>query len=165
MQQPEHRSLAGLYREGAKALDKPLRNDIVRRALSTALPSVVSYAIMLGSSTLPQARSVAYGSVIVTQLAQTLDAGHYEGGLTRSVLAAVGGSLAVLLATFTVPPLRDFLSLVMPTPFGWALMGGGAVVAVVLSRLLGSLAGFSGLATPRLARPAEQPALMAARVA
>jgi cation-transporting P-type ATPase I len=78
---------------------------------------------MLGSSTLPQARSVAYTSVIVTQLAQTLDAGRYEGGLTPPVLGAVGGSLAVLLGTFTVPPVRDFLSLVMPTPFGWALVG------------------------------------------
>ncbi len=82
LQPPEHRSLAGLDREGAKALDEPLRNDIVHRGLSTALPSLVAYFIMLGSSTLPQARSVAYTSVIVTQLAQTLDAGRYEGGLT-----------------------------------------------------------------------------------
>ncbi|GAC1345795.1 MAG: hypothetical protein NVSMB27_08380 [Ktedonobacteraceae bacterium] len=155
LQQPEHRSLAGLDREGAKALDKPLRNDILRRSLSTALPSLVTYSITLASSTLPQARSVAFASVIVTQLAQTLDAGRYEGGLTRTVLGAVGGSLAVLLATFTIPPVRDFLSLVVPTPFGWVLIGGAALTGVILSRLLGGFAGFSGLATPTSVRPAH----------
>jgi magnesium-transporting ATPase (P-type) len=161
LQQPEHRSLAGLDREGAKALDKPLRNDVVRRALSTAVPSLIAYAITLGSNTLPQARSVAYTSVIVTQLAQTLDAGRTEGGLTRPVLAAVGGSFGVLLATLTVPPLSNFLSLVMPTPFGWALIGGGALLAVVMSRLLG---GVGGLTSPRLAGPSSPPLLAASSV-
>jgi len=158
LQQPEHRSLAGLDREGARALDKPLRNDIVRRALATATPSLIAYGITLASNTLPQARSVAYTSVIVTQLAQTLDAGRVVGGLTRPVLAAVGGSLGVLAATLTVPPLRTFLSLVMPTPFGWVLIGGGAVLAVVMSRVLERI---DGLISLQLSSPTSSPLLTA----
>jgi cation-transporting P-type ATPase I len=139
LQQPEHRSLAGLNREGATALDNPLRNDIIRRALATTLPTLAAYAMMLGTSTLPQARSVAYASVIATQLAQTLDTGWAEGRLTPAVLSAVAGSVGVLLATFTVPPLRNFLGLILPSPFGWALIGGGALFAVLFSRIFGSL--------------------------
>ncbi|HYX50788.1 MAG TPA: hypothetical protein VE843_13650, partial [Ktedonobacteraceae bacterium] len=79
------------------------------------------------------------------QLAHTLDAGRAEGGLTRPVLAAVGGSLGVLAVTLTVPPLRNFLSLAMPTPFGWVLIGGGAVLAVVMSHVLAGLNGLTPL--------------------
>src|SRR6266567_4260385 len=136
LQQPEHHILAGLDREGAAALGRPLRNEIFRRAITSAGPALVSYLIMLGSSTLPEARTVAYASIIATQLAQTLDAGRSEGGLTRSVFAAVAGSTGVLLATLTIPPLRDFLTLVTPSPFGWALIGAGALTAVVMSRVL-----------------------------
>jgi calcium-translocating P-type ATPase len=136
LQQPEHRRLADLSREGTNALDAPLRNDILRRSSATALPSLAAYGVMLGLGSLPQARTVAYGSIIATQLAQTLDAGRSEGTLTRSVGLAVTGSAAVLLATFTVPPLRAFLSLVMPTPTGWALIGSAALVAVAMSRIL-----------------------------
>ncbi len=71
----------------------------------------------------------------------------------------MGGSLAVLLGTFTVPPVRDFLSLVMPTPFGWALVGGGAIMAVVMSHVLASPL-FARPAMPRLlAAPTEKVAL------
>jgi cation-transporting P-type ATPase I len=136
LQQPEHHSLAGLDREGAAALGTPLRNEIFRRAITSAGPALVSYLIMLVSSTLPEARTVAYASIVATQLAQTLDAGRSAGGLTRSVFAAVAGSTAVLLATLTMPPLRDFLTLVTPSPFGWALIGAGALIAVVMSRVL-----------------------------
>ncbi len=138
LQQPEHRRLADLSREGANALDTPLRNDIVRRSTATALPSLAAYVVMVGLGSLPQARSVAYGSIIATQLAQTLDAGRAEGTLTRSVGLAVTGSAAVLLATFTIPPLRTFLSLVMPTPVGWVLIGSAALTAVGMSRVFKS---------------------------
>jgi cation-transporting ATPase I len=159
LQQPAHRRLADLSREGATALDAPLRNDILRRSSATGLPSLAAYGIMLGLGSLPQARSVAYGSIIATQLAQTLDAGRAEGTLTRTVSLAVAGSATVLLATFTIPPLRTFLSLVMPTPIGWALIGSSALVAVVMGRVLKSslLTG----AKPQL----QLPALAESRVA
>jgi len=145
LQQPEHRNLAGLNREGAAALDTSLRYDIMRRAVTSAVPALVSYLIMLPSS-MPQARTVAYASIVATQLAQTLDVGRYEGGLTRSVFAAVVCSAAVLMATLTIPSLRSFLNLVAPSPLSWALIGGGALVAVIVNRLLTSIA------SPMLAR-------------
>ena len=152
LQQPEHHSLAGLDREGAAALGTPLRDEIFRRAIISAGPALVSYLLMLGASTLPEARSVAYASIIATQLAQTLDAGRAEGRLTRSVFGAVAGSTGMLIATLGVPPLRAFLNLVMPGPLGWALIGGGALLAVVLNRVLASPA-FVHLALPQPLAP------------
>ncbi len=125
------------------------------------LSHIALHSLPILCNSLQQARSVAYTSVIVTQLAQTLDAGRAEGGLTRPVLAAVGGSLGVLAVTLTVPPLRNFLSLAMSTPFGWVLIGGGAVLAVVMSRVLARLDGLTSLqlnsppTPPLLTAPAE----------
>jgi magnesium-transporting ATPase (P-type) len=136
LQQPEHRRLAGLHREGKAALDVPLRNDIVRRALSTALPALLAYGISFGSGTLLQARSVALASVILNQLAQTLYSGRSEEGLTRSVLGAVTGSVGVLFATFALSPVRNFLGLALPTPLGLMLIGGSALASVTISGMM-----------------------------
>jgi cation-transporting ATPase I len=136
LQQPEHHNLSGLHREGEASLDKPLRSEVLRRGTSTMAPSLISYLIMLGSSMVPEARSVAFGSIVMTQLAQTLDSGWSEGTLTKPVLSAVAGSAGVLLAAFTIPPLRNFLQLVMPSPLGWVLIGTGSLVAVGMNRLL-----------------------------
>jgi magnesium-transporting ATPase (P-type) len=138
LQEPENRNLAGLEREGAVALDRPLRNDVLCRAIASAVPALVSYVVML-SAGLAAARTVAFASIVVTQLAQTLDAGRTEEHLTRTVLGAVVGSAAVLVATLTVPSLRMFLDLVVPGPLGWALIGGSALLAVILSRVLALL--------------------------
>jgi len=145
LQPPESRNLAALAREGTAALDKPLRRDILRRGTATAAPSLAAFLLTLGSGGLAQARSVAFASVVSTQLAQTLDAGRAEGTLTRSVFGAVVGSAGVLVTALTLPPLRDFLGLVTLTPAGWALVGIGALAAVLVGR---------GLSTsPTLARP------------
>lgn len=139
LQPPENYSLADLKREGATALDKPLRDEIVRRALSTVVPALIAFGILRTRGNLPQAQSVAYASVVMTQLAQTLDAGRYTGGLTSPVLAAVLGSILVLAATFFVLPIRTFLRLVIPGPFGWLLIGLASIAAVILSRILAYL--------------------------
>jgi cation-transporting ATPase I len=135
LQQPENRNLAGLNREGTAALDMPLRYDILRRAVTSAAPALAAYLILLNTG-VAQARTAAFASIVTTQLAQTLDVGRYEGGLTRSVFAAVACSAAVLVATLTVPPLRSFLNLVAPSPLSWALIGGGALITVIVNRLL-----------------------------
>jgi calcium-translocating P-type ATPase len=136
LQQPEHRNLAGLAREGATALDAALRRDVLRRGTATAAPALAAYFLAHHAGGLEQAGSVAFGTVVATQLAQTLDAGWTEGGLNRSVLGAVAGSGGVLTAALGVPQLRNLLGLGLLTPFGWALIGSGSVAAVALSRVL-----------------------------
>jgi magnesium-transporting ATPase (P-type) len=146
LQPPEDRNLAGLAREGTAALDAPLRRDVRRRGTGTALPALAAYIAALRSSGLAEARSVAFASIVTTQLAQTLDVGRAEGTLTRSVFGAVAGSAAVLVATLTLPPLQGFLALATPGPFGWALIGAASLAAILVGRGLSTV----GAPTPRL---------------
>jgi magnesium-transporting ATPase (P-type) len=137
LQPPEHRHLAGLRREGAGALDAHLRNEVFRRGLSTALPSLVAYLLTLNTRLLSEARSVAFTSIVTTQLAQTLVIGRTEeGGLSRSVFWAVTGSVGVLGAAFTITPLRNLLQLTVPSFAGWAFISGATLLSIVFNRLL-----------------------------
>jgi len=163
LQRPADRNLAGLAREGEGALDKPLRDDVLRRGVSTAAPALAAYLIALGIGGLPQARAVAFASIVTTQLAQTLDAGRMGDGLTRPVVAAVAASGGLLVGALTVPALRDLLLLAAPTPLGWVLIGAGGPAAILLSRALGATdadalaPALPVPALPRL-RPAPRPA-------
>lgn len=136
LQQPEHRNLASLQREGMSALDAPLRNEVLRRGLATALPSLVAYLLTLRSGSLAQARSVAFTSIVSTQLAQTLVAGQAEGHLTRPVLIAVGGSMGLVLTAFSIPALRNLLQLAVLPASAWLLIGSSAAAAVLLNYVL-----------------------------
>lgn len=148
LQEPEHHNLALLAREGASTFDVRLRKDIVRRAIATAVPALAIYLTTLRPMGIPGARTAAFASIVATQLAQTLDAGWAEGGLSQSVFGAVAGSTGMLAAALTIKPLRDFLGLTLLTPLDWALVGAGALVAVVLGRMLAAPA-FAG-PVPRL---------------
>ncbi len=141
LQQPEHRNLATLAREGTTALDDALRRDVFRRGTATTLPALAAYLVSRSNSTPAQAGAVAFGTIVATQLAQTLDAGWSEGNLNLPVLGAVGGSVAFLVSTLTLSPMRALLGLAMPTAAGWSLIGGGAVAAVTLSRILAAGSG------------------------
>ncbi|MCI0458820.1 MAG: HAD-IC family P-type ATPase [Gemmataceae bacterium] len=152
LQQPGHRNLATLAREGLSALDTSLRTEVLRRGLATAVPSLAAYLLARGFDSLPQASSVAFGSIVTTQLAQTLDVGWTEGRFNRSVLGAVAGSAGLLVSTMTVRPLRDLLGLALPSPAGWTLMGTGALAAVLLGRL-----SYAGTAVPSVRSSASVP--------
>ncbi|MGZ3603165.1 MAG: HAD-IC family P-type ATPase, partial [Ktedonobacterales bacterium] len=136
LQPPEHRNLAGLAREGTSALAKPLTNEVMRRGALTAGPSLAAYVLSRASGTPAQAQTVAFASVIATQLAQTLDAGWSEGHLTNAMVGAVGSSAAFTAGALALPPLRQFVGLAVPGPAGWALIGGSTLAALALSRLL-----------------------------
>lgn len=153
LQQPESRHLAGLARESASALDRPLWNDVARRGLFTGGPSLAGFLTALAVGGLPQARTVAFASVVGTQLAQTYDMGWSEGAVTGPVLAAVIGSAGLMGMALMVPTFRTFLGLAVPTPLSWALIGGSTLTALALSRLA---------STPRLAAPQPLLALPAA---
>jgi cation-transporting ATPase I len=136
LQQPAHRNLAGLAREGVSALDASLRKDVLRRATATGASALGAYLLSRRSASLSEAGSVAFASIVATQLAQTLDAGRIEGTLSLTVAGAVAASAGVLGATILVPPVRRLLGLAVPGPFGWILVGTAAAASVVLSRCL-----------------------------
>jgi magnesium-transporting ATPase (P-type) len=135
-QEPAHRNLAGLRREAGSALDAPLREEIVRRGVATALPTLGAYVFAARTMSAPAARSVAYASVVTTQLGQTLDLGRVEGGFTGPPLRAAVASLAVLAASLWLPPLPAFLGLAPISPTGLGLTAGATLTAVVIGRSL-----------------------------
>jgi cation-transporting ATPase I len=136
IQPPEHRNLSEFSREGGAALDAPLRADVLRRGIATALPTLGACLLAWRTLSREAAGSVAYMSIVTTQLAQTVDLGWAEGRLTPQVLAAAGGSLAALAATFALPPVRMFLGLAPPTVGGAMLVAAASGAAVVLARKL-----------------------------
>jgi cation-transporting P-type ATPase I len=150
VQEPEHTNLAALAREGIAGLDAPLRRDVLHRGTATALPALTSYLVARRAAGIAQAQSVAFASIVVTQLAQTLDTGWAEGRPSASVIAAVGGSAGILLATFASPPLRDFIGLAAPTPIATGLIAGSGLAAVLLAR---ALAGSNHTSRQQLALP------------
>ncbi|HET8627171.1 MAG TPA: cation-transporting P-type ATPase, partial [Thermomicrobiales bacterium] len=158
LQPPEHRHLAGLAREGAAALDAPLRREVLRRGAATAFPSLAAYGLALGFAGPAQASTVAFASIVATQLAQTLDAGRTEDGLSRAVVGAVAGSTGLLVAALVAPPLSGLLGLAAPSPLGWLLIAGATGAAVPLGRALtvpaGVLARTRWFSAPALPAPA-----------
>jgi calcium-translocating P-type ATPase len=136
LQRPEHRHLAGLAREGLSALDHGLRRDIIRRGVATGIPSIGAYLFMQAAGGPQQASAVAFTSVVTTQLAQTLDVGRVEGILSRPVVGAVAASLGLLVATVSLPPIRNSLGLFSPSPLGWGVVAASSAAAVVISRAI-----------------------------
>lgn len=153
LQQPETRRLAGLARERASALDQPLCNDIARRGIFTGGPSLAAYLAALATGGLPQARTVAFASVVGAQLAQTADMGWSEGNLSRPVVGAIAGSAGLLGLTLAVPSVRTFLGFAAPTPFGWALIVGATLATLGLTRI--ASAPQRAPTPPKLALPAS----------
>jgi calcium-translocating P-type ATPase len=141
LQRPHHRNLAGLAREGLSALDTGLRRDVFRRGVATGVPSLAAFLLMHGIGQPAQASSVAFTSVVATQLAQTVEVGQVEGTLSPQVFAAVAGSVAVLLSTVTFPPVRNVLGLQTPSTVGWGAIGAAAGAAVVISRAITTVMG------------------------
>jgi len=150
LQEPEHRNLAGLAREGASALEKPLRNDVIRRANATIIPSLLAYVLALPLGGV-QAQTVAFAVAIGSQLAQTVDSGHVETGLTKSVVGAVGTSFGLVVASLFVPQLRALLSLAIPTLPAVALILIASCSAPLVARAFKSAHGPVRMRAPSLA--------------
>jgi cation-transporting ATPase I len=134
VQPPEHRKLSGLAREGTTALDRPLRDEVLRRGAATALPALGAYVLADRSRAQPQ--TVAFASIVSTQLAQTLDLGRLDGRISGSVAGAVTGTTALLALAVMLPSLQGFLGLTAPSLPAIALVGGSAAAAVLLARTL-----------------------------
>ncbi|MEA2306993.1 MAG: cation-transporting P-type ATPase [Solirubrobacteraceae bacterium] len=136
MKAPQHRDLTALSREGSAALDAPLRNEILRRAAGTAVPSLAACLVAAGTSGAQAVGPVAFLSVMGTQLAQTLAMGWSDGRPDPAIAAAVGGSVAALAAGAAVPATRAFLGLGGLTPSEVGLALGASLAAPVFARAL-----------------------------
>ena len=98
------------------------------------MPALGAYVLADRSGAQPH--TVAFASIVGTQLAQTLDAGRLDGRLSRSVTGAVGGTTALLAAAVTLPPLQRFFGLAPPSLRALALICAAAGGAVGLGRTL-----------------------------
>jgi calcium-translocating P-type ATPase len=134
VQPPEHRKLSRLAREGTAALDRPLRSEILRRGAATAVPALGAY--LLADRSRAQSQTVAFASIVSTQLAQTLQLGRLDGRISRSVAGAVAGTTGLLALAVMLPSLRGFFGLAVPSPAALALVGGAAAAAALLASRL-----------------------------
>jgi cation-transporting P-type ATPase I len=134
LQPPRERTLSRLAREGESSMDAPLRSEIVRRGLATALPSIFSYLAAIRVGAPGEAATVAFSSIVATQFGQTLQAGWADGSLSRPVLGAIAVSTAFLAATLAMPPLRVFLGLSPLSPAGILLVALATVASMAFSR-------------------------------
>ena len=132
-QQPEHRDLGTLRREGGRDQDRLLRADVLRRGTATAGPALAAYALATRIGTPAQARSVAFGGIVATQLAQTISLGRAETSLTRPVVGAIAASGGFALAAMVVPSVSAFFGLGLPTLPGFALIGLATVASLALT--------------------------------
>lgn len=132
-QQPEHRDLATLRREGEQDQDSLLRGDVLRRGWATAGPALVAYALATRLGTPAQARSVAFGGIVATQLGQTLSLGRAADSLTRPVVGAITASGGFAVAAMVAPPLSAFFGLAVPTVPGIGLIVLATVVSIALA--------------------------------
>jgi cation-transporting ATPase I len=133
---PENRDLARLAREGTEAIDTSLRGDILRRAAATGLPSFAAYVLATRQADIASARGVVFGSVVFSQLGQTLDMTMFESGRSPAVLGAVAGSAAMVTAAIALPPARAFLGFGPMPPSGVGLVTAATASSVALSRVL-----------------------------
>jgi calcium-translocating P-type ATPase len=139
MRPPRQRNLSRLAREGLAGLDASIPRDTFRRGLATGVPTLGAYLWTHAVAGPLEANAVAFASIICSQLAQTVETGHTHGILSRSVVGAVGGSLALLGVVLGVPQVRDVLGLVAPSAQGWGTVAASSAAAVVISKAIGTI--------------------------
>jgi calcium-translocating P-type ATPase len=133
VQPPRERELRHVTREATGSFDHQLRGSIVRRAIATAAPALL--AVLAAPAVGAHASTVAFGSLIVTQLAQTVQSGRVRDTLSAPVVGAVAGSGGVLAVSLGVPALRSFLHLPPTNAVSVLLIAGTAPAAMGLATL------------------------------
>jgi cation-transporting ATPase I len=129
---PRHVSLESLAREGPElSLGTGLSQEITQRAIATALATTGGWLAARFTGTAARASSVAVGSLVASQLAQTLVASHGD----PVVVAAVGASTAALIATVQTPGLSHLFGSRPLGPVGWSIVAGAAVAGAAIGAL------------------------------
>jgi cation-transporting P-type ATPase I len=129
---PRGISLESLAREGPESsLGATLTQEVVRRALATALGTTGGWLAARLTGTTGRASSVAMASLVASQLAQTAVASRGD----PVVLAAVGLSTAVLVATVQTPGVSQFFGSRPLGPLAWSTVTGSAVAATAVAAM------------------------------
>jgi magnesium-transporting ATPase (P-type) len=136
MRLPQQRDLSLLAHEAPPGIDARLPYDMLRRGVATATASLGGYAFTWAVAGPVEAGTVAFASLICTQLAQTLDAAQTQRTLSGWSLAAVAGSAAALGLVVGVPPVREFLGLVAPSAQSWGTIAASSVAAIAVNRTM-----------------------------
>ena len=108
-----------------------LVRDIVRRRLATSIPALAAVVAAGPLGAAPQ--TVGFALIILTQLAQTVQAGRSRENLSGSVVGAVAGSGGLPGLSLVVPSVRRFLRLPAPTPGALLLSAATAPAAALLA--------------------------------
>ena len=145
MQAPARRTFGDLLREGPEAsLGSPLNQAIVWRAVCTGTAATGAWLVGRGTGTPARARTVGLAALVGTQLGQTLATGRPS----RTTVASVLGSGALLVAVVQTPGVSQLFGCTPLDPLGWgtaavaAAAGTGA--AVLLPRLVARRDGSDG---------------------
>jgi cation-transporting ATPase I len=112
VQPPRERDLAATARESIESFDERLTRDVVRRGVATAVPALG--AVLLAGPLGAAPQLVAFLSIVLTQLAQTVQAGWSENALSRPVIGALAGTGGMVAVAVGLPPVRRFLALPAP---------------------------------------------------
>jgi magnesium-transporting ATPase (P-type) len=134
VQPPVERDLSAVGREGAASFDERLRHDVLRRGVATAAPALAAVLAATPLGAAPQ--TVAFASIIVTQLAQTVQAGFSQDQLSPSVLGALVGAGGMLGLSLLVGPVRRFLALPPTSLRSLALSAATTPAATLLAERL-----------------------------
>jgi cation-transporting ATPase I len=132
VQPPRALDLHKVALQSGSSFDAQLRRDILRRGIATSASSLA--ALLLAGAIGAQVPVVAFGSIVATQLAQTLQLGSARA---RAVTATVSATAAALAAALTLSPIRGLLALPAPAPSSFALIAASGPVAALTVRALG----------------------------
>jgi cation-transporting ATPase I len=129
---PRGVSLESLAREGPESsLGTALTHEVAQRAVATAVATTAGWLMARFTGTEARASSVAAGSLVASQLAQTLVASHGD----PAVLAAVAASAAALVGSVQIPGLSQFFGSRPLGPVGWSIVGGAALLGAAIAAL------------------------------
>ncbi|MEW6475383.1 MAG: cation-transporting P-type ATPase [Actinomycetota bacterium] len=136
MQAPARRSFAELLREGPDAsLGSALNQAIIWRAVCTGTAATGAWLVGRATGTPARARTVGLAALVGTQLGQTLVAGRPS----RTTVASVLGSGALLVAVVQTPGVSHLFGCTPLDPLGWgtaaAAAAAGTGAALILPRV------------------------------
>jgi cation-transporting P-type ATPase I len=145
MQAPAGLSFTQLLREGPEAsLGTALNEAIVMRAVCTGTAATGAWLVGRATGTPARARTVGLAALVGTQLGQTLATGRPS----RTTVASVLGSGALLVAVVQTPGVSQLFGCTPLDPLGWGTAAvasaAGTGAALVLPRLWARRGGSGG---------------------